>query len=203
MPLRAYRAKRKQIAHSGTQTWTTEEVEAEIVQQMEWTFDALNLQHDAFLQSFMDEDMWVPVEALLHFPRFQTMGVTDAQAVHELLREQCDTVIVHPTLPFVRPRWARPPWLSAVLAFPCMESGLRCLLMPRSGMDSLYDVCKWYAVADLSSVDFLHRHTDCTSLSQVGADSSGVSHVGAINRNFDDRRELGPLELDKLFYNID
>lgn len=84
------------------------QVEDAIVQQMEWTFDALNLQHDTFLLEIMDANMWVPIQALLSFPRIKTMGVANTTFVAEVLRKRCKNVIVHPSLAYVRPSWARP-----------------------------------------------------------------------------------------------
>lgn len=79
-----------------------------VAQQMDWTFDALNLQHDSYIIAMMDIHMWIPVEALLKFPRIKALRINHAITIAEIIQRKCTNAIVDRSLHFVRPSWARP-----------------------------------------------------------------------------------------------
>lgn len=93
------------------------QIEAAIIQQVNWIFEAVNLQHDAYLHSVMDVDLWVPIAALLEFPRFKAMRVTNTPYVKSVLRHHCTNVVVHSLFALVRPAWARPPMYSNLFKY--------------------------------------------------------------------------------------
>lgn len=68
--------------------------QGKVRKQIEFYFSVNNVCHDLYLRTLMDEAGWVPLDALMRFPKLVELGATEASAAAAL--EESKSVEVHP-----------------------------------------------------------------------------------------------------------